>query len=112
MRPSALQQNFNIGTGVFLGSLALAFAHQGNTKEAFQCIEEGEVLVTMFPSEYGKFLCKKATIFHLAYLANDANEALKHAQKIALQIKTTEESELGKAIREVETCLSKKENLS
>ena len=97
---------FPIVGGVFRGSLALLHARQGNIEEAEIALEVGEPLVAVYPTEHGKFLCKKSKVYHLGKQTKEAEKALDHAQKIATELNAAEDSELGKAIAETKAFLS------
>ena len=57
------------------------------------------------PSEYGEFLCEKATVMHLAGRSKNAKQALEQAESIAIAISVKEYSALEKAIRETKKIL-------
>ena len=98
-----------IGVGVFNGSLALVYAYQGEESLAFECLENAERLVPIYPLEHGKFLCKKAKVYHLFGQSKRTQVALEKAKKIAIDIRATADSELGKTIAKTEAFLSGKE---
>ena len=59
---------------------------QQKRKKAIQVLEEGEPLVKVYPFEYGKFLCKKAKVLHIAKKSDKAKESLEQAKSIAKDI--------------------------
>ena len=81
-------------------------SQQSKLDESFQLLQEGEPLVEDYPSEYGQFLCKKAKVFHIAKLTDQAKEALEQAKSIAKEFSVTTGSELGNLITESEQFLS------
>ena len=71
-------------TGAFRGTLALIFAEKENIEKAFSLLEKkGEMPVEVYPLEHGKFLCKKAKVYHLANQPEKAKQSLYKAEGIA-----------------------------
>ena len=62
-------------------------------------------LVEVYPLEHGKFLCKKAKVFHRMGRSRLAKEAFDQAKGIAKDINSGEQSELHKLITETEQML-------
>ena len=57
-------------------------------------------MVEVYPSEHGKFLCKKARVLHLARRPAEARSALDQARSIAEEIDAKEDSRLARMITE------------
>ena len=68
--------------GSFSGSLAWLYAQQDKFDQAMSLLIEGEPLVEVYPEEHGKFLCKKAKVFHRMGRSKLAKEALDQAKGI------------------------------
>jgi len=101
-------QTSPIIAGVFRGSLALLLAQQGNLDEAQRLLEMGDAQVAPRPDEHAKFLCKKGQVCRLAGDADGARASLDQARALAADLKVSEDSEVAKAIRELEAVLSER----
>lgn len=93
-------------TGAFKGSLALLLARRDDFEEALSLLVEGEPLVSPFPSEHAKFLCKKGEVLYRVGDAVEAQAALAGARRLALELGVTKESELSQTIAKLEGLLS------
>ena len=66
--------------------------------EARALIEAGEPLVEAYPEHHAKFLCKKGQVYQLTGDAEVARTVLVQVQKIASELNTSDDGELGQAI--------------
>ena len=92
------RSTYSLAAGSFMGSLAGLYAQQLKFEEAKELLLEGEPLVEVYPEEYGKFLCKKATVLHLTEQSDLAKDAFDKAKGIAKDINSGEQSEFHKLI--------------
>jgi tetratricopeptide (TPR) repeat protein len=97
-----LSETFQVGAGVFHGSLAWLLARKGQNEEAQDQLKKGEALVEPHPEEYAKFLAKKGHVCHLAGDADGARACLNQVQALAVDLSVGDDSEVGKAIRELD----------
>ena len=104
------EKAFPFGVGVFSGSLALVYATQRNCNEALSLLETNEKIVAINPLEYGKFLCKKAKVYHLAMKPAQAKEYFEQAEAIASDLKINKASELQNQLLETKVLLSQDAN--
>ena len=93
------------GAGAFRGSLAVLLAQEDRLKEALSFLEVGEPLVKSEPEEHGKFLCKKAHVYHLNHDSIGAKAALQQAQDIAGELNVKADSDLAKYLHETQQVL-------
>ncbi|MEC7985169.1 MAG: tetratricopeptide repeat protein [Myxococcota bacterium] len=63
-------------SGSYRGELALVLAKEGDIHQALHFLVEGEPLISHRLLDYGKFLCKKARVYHAAGNQNISQEAL------------------------------------
>ena len=91
--------------GAFRGSLAWLLAQQDQFEEARSMLETGEAQVESYPEEHAKFLAKKGQVCHLAGDADGAWASLEQAQALAAELKVGDDSDVGRAIRELEAVL-------
>ncbi len=97
-----LDSTYPIAAGAFRGSLALVRAHQGDFVEARALLDWGEeVLRDGYAFEFGKILCRRGTVETLAGDLEAAQAALAKAKAIAIEIKASEDSELGVEMAEL-----------
>ena len=99
-----------MAAGAFRGSLAVILAEQGEMDEARAVLVKGEAqLRGVHKMEYGKFLCKKARVNHLAGDDETAQVALQAARMIADEVKGGPESEFRQTIQSAEAVISGRE---
>ena len=60
------------------------------------------------PEEHAKFLGKKGQVCHLAGDADGAQASLGQARALAVELNVSGQSEVGQAIRALETLLAKR----
>jgi tetratricopeptide (TPR) repeat protein len=95
-----------MAAGAFRGSLAVILAEQGEMDEARTALVKGESqLRGVHKMEYGKFLCKKARVHHLAGDDETAQVALQAAKMLADEVKVGPESEFRQAIQSAEAVI-------
>jgi tetratricopeptide (TPR) repeat protein/serine/threonine protein kinase len=100
-----LSETFQVGAGVFHGSLAWLIARKGQNEEAQEQLKKGEALVEPHPEEYAKFLAKKGHVCHLAGDADGARASLEQAQALAAELNVGVDSEVTQAIRDLKAVL-------
>jgi tetratricopeptide (TPR) repeat protein len=100
------EDTFPVGAGAFRGSLALLLAQQDQLEEAQALLQTGETQVEPHKEEHAKFLGKKGQVCHLAGDADGARTSLEQARALAVELKVTDESEIGQAIQALEAVLS------
>jgi tetratricopeptide (TPR) repeat protein len=100
-----LSETFQVGAGVFHGSLAWLIARKGQNEEAQEQLKKGEALVEPHPEEYAKFLTKKGHVCHLAGDADGARASLEQAQALAAELNVGVDSEVTQAIRDLKAVL-------
>ena len=100
------ETTFSVACGVFRGALALILAKQSKIEEAFSLLQQGEPQVSIYPEEYGRFLCKKSQIYHMSGQPEEAEQTLQHALDIAKKLKSKPNSELSTLITETKEILS------
>ena len=93
-------ETYSVAAGAFRGTLALSLAEDGVIRQALEVIKVGETQVMVMPLEHGKFLCKKAQVFHISKESVLAVEALNQAVEIAETLSVAPDSELGQLIIE------------
>ena len=97
---------FPVAAGAFMGSLAMIKAQNKCFDEALSLMVDGEERVRVNPLEYGKFLCKKSQVLHLAHQQEAAKEAFRQAVQIAEDLQLDSESELRLLIQQTERCIN------
>jgi len=101
---------YQIAVGVFGGSLAHLLAKQGDTAKALSMIADSEPMVTAFPHELGKFICRKGFVQHCCGQAEHAQASLAAAIQIATTLKVQPTSELTVYIDKLRDTLNKEDS--
>ena len=98
-------ESFIPAAGASRASLALLLAQEGRLEEALSLLQAAEPQVHSLPTEFGKFLCKKAQVYHLNDDFTGAKAALQQAQVIADELDVQADSELAKLLHETQELL-------
>ena len=91
-----------VAVGAFQGSLAVVYSRQKDHHAALESIAKGQKLVQGIPIEKGKFLCKKAQVYHAANQPIVATESFTAAKNIAKALQVGPRSTLGNLVFETE----------
>ncbi len=101
-----LDELWPAAAGAFRATLALIRARQGAFDEARSLLATGETqLRGIHKTEFGKLLCRRAQVEHLAGDAAAFMRALAEAESIAAESGSGAESELGRSIVELRALL-------
>ena len=92
--------------GAFRGSLAWAQAQMGEFEKARTLLDQGEAqLRDVWAVEFGRILCRRAQVEHVAASPKAAESALREAKDIAEKLGGSSDSDLGQMITETEEML-------
>ncbi len=100
------EEIYSTAAGAFRGSLAWLLAQQGQAEESLSLLETGEPQVASEPSEYAKFLIKKALVLQLVGQLDQARAASTLAQDIASGLSVKEQSDFKESIAAFEDKLN------
>ena len=101
------RETFPVAAGAFLGSLGWVKSQLNLMDEAMAHFREGEPLVSVYPLEYVKFLCKKSKVLTLNQDVDLAHQVLSQSIEIAEGLKVGSETEVWQSIEEVKGFIKK-----
>ena len=92
--------------GTHWGNLALVFLRQHQLKKALEALSIGESLFIGQSTRFAIFMCKKAQVLDRADQHQEARQALRQAQQIAVHLESSPLSKLWLLINETQNKLS------
>lgn len=99
---SLCDRHLEFAAGAFRGELAHVLLRAGKPDLAVSLLKKGEEQVKEHKEQYGKFLCRKASVLYRTHDHHGARSALRDAEKITLDLKVRPTSALQKALTETQ----------
>ena len=90
--------------GAFRGSLARLLAQKGLFEEAYDLLSTGASQVRTY-RKYRQFLCNQGQVCHMAGDTDGARAARLQAQEMAIALKLSDDSKVGRALAALRTVL-------
>ncbi len=87
-------RHLEFAAGAFRGELALVYMKQGQPEQARRLLSKGEPQVQEHKEQYGKFLCRKASVFYAIHDHDQVKEALRRAESLCLELQVRATSSL------------------
>lgn len=95
-------RNLEFAAGAFRGELALLCVKQGEPDLAISLLRKGEEQVRQHKEQYGKFLCRKSSVFYAIHNQLQAKQALRQAEQLCIDLQLRSNSSLQRRLNETQ----------
>ena len=109
---SLCDRHLEFAAGAFRGELAFIEKNRGEPERAQALLLKGEAQVKEHKEQYGKFLCRKASILYSLHQHEASREALRLAEKFCMELNVHHTSALHNTLIKTQKAIPAKVWLS
>ncbi len=96
-------RHLEFAAGAFRGELAMVLIKMGSPELALQALEKGEAQVREHKEQYGKFLCRKASVLYAVHDLGGTKTTLRQAEQLCLELNLRSTSSLQQLLHRTQT---------